>query len=107
LQNHPASQDPAGRSLTPPQFDAAYLENPKPKYPATARKLGIQGTVVLRVFISVEGNPAEIRVEKSSGHPVLDQAALTAVKKWRFDPAHEGEAPVAAWVDVPIRFRLE
>jgi protein TonB len=107
LQGHSASQDQASRSFMPPQFDAAYLENPKPKYPATARKLGFQGTVVLRVLISVEGNPAEIRVEKSSGHQVLDEAALTAVKQWRFDPAHEGEAPVAAWVDVPIRFRLE
>jgi len=94
-------------SFDPPQFDAAYLHNPKPNYPVMARKLGLQGTVVVRVLIDPDGNPAEIRVEKSSGHLLLDESALDAVRAWRFEPAREGNLSIAAWVDVPIRFRLE
>jgi len=104
-QSTPQSQ--TGPALFPPKFDAAYLHNPKPDYPSAARRFGFQGTVVLRVLIGVEGSPTEIRVEKSSGHNILDEAALTAVKQWQFEPAREGDSRVAGWVDVPIQFRLE
>jgi len=104
-QSTPQSQ--TGPTLFPPKFEAAYLHNPKPDYPSAARRFGFQGTVVLRVLIGVEGNPTEIRVEKSSGHNVLDEAALAAVKQWQFEPAREGDSRVAGWVDVPIQFRLE
>lgn len=102
-----SSQSPAAFALTPPQFDPAYRHNPKPDYPVLARKLGLQGTVVLRVLIGIEGRPGEIHVEKSSGHAVLDEAARAAVKQWLFEPAREGDMKIAGWVDVPIQFRLE
>jgi protein TonB len=103
----PNSQSQDATPLSPPRFEAAYLHNPKPNYPSMARKLGFQGTVVLRVLVGVEGKPEEIRIETSSGHSVLDDAALTAVKQWKFVPALEGNVPISAWVDVPIRYRLE
>jgi len=107
IESQTIPQSQAGPSLSPPQFDAAYLHNPKPEYPVAARRFGFQGTVVLRVLIGLEGSPTEIRVEKSSGHNVLDEAALAAVKQWQFEPAREGDLRVAGWVDVPIQFRLE
>ena len=89
-----------------PVFDADYLNNPVPPYPAAARKLKLQGTVIVRVLVSPQGKPEIIQLAESSGISVLDGAALKAVKDWSFVPAREGENPVAAWVDVPIRFRL-
>lgn len=91
---------------SPPVFDAAYLSNPTPIYPPEARKLRLQGTVVVRVLVTPEGKPEVVQLEKSSGVASLDGSALNAVKKWLFVPARSGDKAVSAWVDVPIRFRL-
>ncbi|MHB1333441.1 MAG: TonB family protein [Sulfuriferula sp.] len=98
---------PASPPLAPPRFSVAYLHNPPPPYPLMARRNGYQGTVVVRAEVSVDGDCLQARVEKSSGYAVLDQAALEAVKQWRFLPARRGNQTVAAWVEVPVTFRLE
>ena len=94
-------------SITPPQFGAAYLNNPKPIYPTFARRMGIEGTVILKVLVSREGRPLKIDVGKSSGNDLLDKTAVEAVKKWRFVPARQGDAPLEEWVNVPIAFHLD
>jgi protein TonB len=93
--------------IVPPAFDAAYLQNPPPAYPAMSRRRGEQGLVVLRVFVNAEGEAERVEVRTSSGHERLDRAAHDAVHRWRFVPARRGERPVAAWVLVPITFSLE
>ncbi|MHB1246564.1 MAG: energy transducer TonB [Sulfuriferula sp.] len=98
---------PAPPPLAPPRFSVAYLHNPPPPYPLMARRNGYQGTVVVRAEVSVGGDCLQAQVEKSSGYAVLDQAALEAVKQWRFLPARRGNQTVAAWVEVPVTFRLE
>ena len=97
----------ASVTLTPPSFSAAYLRNPPPRYPRAARQAGEQGTVTLRVLITREGLPARVDLDKSSGSAHLDNAALEAVKTWRFAPARRGAEPVESWWVVPIVFRLE
>jgi protein TonB len=97
----------ASVAVTPPVLNAAYLRNPAPRYPASARRAGTQGTVTLRVQVTREGLAARVDVEKSSGSPHLDAAALEAVKAWRFVPARQGAEPVESRVLVPIVFRLE
>lgn len=84
-----------------------YRRNPSPEYPMIARKRGYQGTVVLEVLVSREGRVKELSLSTSSGYPVLDQAALTSVKTWLFDPGTRGEEKVDMWVKVPVRFQLE
>jgi periplasmic protein TonB len=98
---------PMTAPVIPPNFNAAYLNNPPPTYPAAARRSGQQGKVVLRVRIDIGGRPEKIELRASSGFDWLDQAALEAVKRWRFVPAMQGGEPVAAWVLVPIVFTLE
>ncbi len=97
----------ANVALTPPSFSAAYLSNPAPRYPPASRRAGEQGTVTLRVLVKRDGLPAQVEVEKSSGSPHLDAAALEAVRGWRFVPARQGADPVESWVLVPVVFRLE
>lgn len=92
--------------LTAPRFDAEYLSNPKPDYPVSSRRRGEEGRVLLRVYVSADGAPAKVEVQESSGHGRLDEAAITAVSRWRFAPARRGVEPVAAWVRVPIFFSL-
>ena len=97
----------ASVALTPPSFSAAYLRNPPPNYPPAARHAGEQGTVTLRVLVTRAGAASRVIVERSSGSPHLDRAALEAVKAWRFAPARHGADPVESWWVVPIVFRLE
>jgi protein TonB len=98
---------PAPAETIPPNFVAAYLNNPGPKYPATSMKLREQGTVMLLVLVGVEGRAQKVTVETSSGHPRLDDAAVDVVKGyWRFVPAKQGDQAVSAWVKVPITFKL-
>lgn len=97
----------AAPALTLPVFSAAYLKNPPPEYPAVARRRGQEGLVLLAVLVNESGAPAEVRVAETSGSSVLDEAALEAVQRWTFVPARRGDHAIAAWVEVPVRYRLK
>ena len=92
--------------LVTARFDADYLQNPKPTYPHISKRLGEEGKVLLRVFVTANGLPEKIELRASSGFPRLDHAAQEAVSRWRFVPAKRGEQAVTAWVVVPIVFSL-
>lgn len=98
---------PPADPSSPPLFNAAYLRNPAPAYPATARRSGDQGTVMLKVLVSPEGAPLRVELEQSSGSRSLDVVAQDAVKGWRFVPARRGAQNVEGWVRVPVVFKLE
>jgi protein TonB len=93
--------------IIPPSFNADYLHNPPPVYPPVSRRLGEQGRVVLQVLVSADGQAEQVEVRTSSGSPRLDTVALDTVRRWKFVPAKQGDRPIAAWVLVPISFRLE
>ncbi len=102
----PAPVHAPAEPLVEARFDADYLSNPKPPYPALARRRGETGTVLLRVRVGPEGDAQQVELKQSSGYPRLDQSALETVPRWRFVPARRGETPVAAWVLVPVVFAL-
>jgi periplasmic protein TonB len=79
----------------------------KPRYPDSARRQGIEGTVSLKVRVTERGVVGEVQVEQSAGYPDLDRAAVEAVRRWRFSPARHGNQPVAIWVLIPVTFKLE
>ena len=103
----PTPAPPAPAKITLPSSDADYLSNPKPKYPTMSLKMGEQGTVKIRVFVSAEGMPQKIELSQSSGYDRLDQAALASVPKWRFVPGKRGGVPEGMWFVVPIPFIIE
>ncbi len=94
-------------SLVEPSADADYLKNPPPGYPRISRRMGEQGTVVVRVFINTQGLPEKPEVRTSSGFVRLDQAALDAVQRWRFVPGRRNGTPEPMWFNIPVRFVLE
>jgi len=67
---------------------------------------GYEGSVLLSTKISIEGNVVEVRIKESSGHSVLDRAAVKAVEVWAFEPARRMGIPIPMLVDVPVRFVL-
>lgn len=101
-----AAPTPAPPALTAPRFDANYLDNPAPGYPALSRRLAEEGRVLLRVFVGADGSPRKIEVHQSSGFSRLDNVAAETVRRWRFVPARLGQEPMGAWVVVPISFSL-
>lgn len=98
---------PAPAPVTPASASAGYLRNPAPEYPSLAMRRGWEGTVLLRVHVLANGKPGDIHLQKSSGRTQLDDAALSAVKRWSFVPAKQGDTPVDGWVSVPIDFNLK
>ena len=103
----PTTAPPAPVAMTQPLFNADYLDNPAPPYPSVARRNGEQGRVILRVLVNTSGSAEEIEVRTSSGFARLDEAARETVRRWKFVPARRGPQPVAAWVLIPLSFRLE
>jgi len=87
--------------------DAAYLHNPKPRYPAIAIARNWEGVVKLRVNVLPNGTAGQVQLAQSSGHDALDEAALEVVRRWRFVPAKRGDTPIASWVHVPLVFKLD
>lgn len=102
-----AAAPAAAPSIVPARFDAAYLHNPRPNYPALSRRLGEEGKVLLKVRVSEDGQALAVKLEKSSNFTRLDEAALQIVSRWRFIPARRGDEAIEASVVVPIVFRLE
>ena len=90
-----------------PSSDADYLNNPPPIYPRMSRRMGEQGTVLVRVFISTEGRAEKAEIRTSSGYARLDEAALETVQRWRFVPGKRAGQPEAMWFNVPIHFVLD
>ena len=84
-----------------------YKENPTPVYPFQAKKRGHEGTVVLEVLVTKEGRAGKVSVFQSSRYSLLDEAAVSSVKKWRFEPGKRGDEKVDMPVKIPIRFKLE
>ncbi len=106
------SGSPNGTGKTPaakagPTLGVRVRSNPAPAYPSASRRAQQEGTVTVEVQVSAAGLPLNVALASSSGFPALDQAALAAVLRWRFDPAQTAGIPVAGRVRVPVRFQLK
>ena len=80
------------------------LYAPAPAYPTLARQARIEGKVVIDAVIDIHGNVVNATVV--SGPPLLLQAALEAVRTWRFEPTYLNEEPVPVELIVTVEFHL-
>jgi periplasmic protein TonB len=108
----PVAAAPAPAPAAPPRIelpssDADYLHNPKPAYPAMSKRMGEQGKVLVRVLIGADGSLLEAAIAQSSGYERLDNAALAAVRQWRFVPGKRNGVAVPMSHQVPVNFILE
>ena len=101
-----SSEPTAFNRVELPSSQADYLNNAKPPYPPLSRRLGEQGQVLVRVLIGADGVAQKAEVKQSSGFERLDQAALSAAMRWRYQPGRRGGVPEAMWFTVPISFAL-
>lgn len=103
VANEPATG--AGPSIPTPQR-LKVSHRVEPTYPPSARRSGEAGSVQLRILVNERGVPGEIQIVKSSGYTRLDDAAIDAVRRWRFVAATNGNQAIPAWTQLAITFRL-
>lgn len=102
-----APPKPAGPLALSGELSVACPERTPPRYPPLARRMGEEGTVVLRVELDEHGKVYAARVTGSSGFTRLDEAALEAVRNWRCNPAQRDGQPVRAVALQPFKFILQ
>jgi protein TonB len=90
----------------PPAQELKTKSRVEPTYPPASRRAGEEGTVKLRILVDERGAPREVQVAQGSGFARLDQAAMDAVRKWRFAAATNGSTAITAWTHVSITFKL-
>jgi protein TonB len=100
----PPAPEPIKRIRQPQIQQAMILAQPQPVYPAWLRAARIQGDVILHAIIDREGRVAELQV--ISGHPALAQAALAAVRNWRYRPTLLNDQPVEVETTITVSFVL-
>jgi protein TonB len=88
-----------------PMSEAKLLHQVTPIYPPIAKKAGVHGIVVLEAIIDTSGNVTDVQVLRSV--PLLDQAAMDAVRQWRFQPGQQGGRPIRMRLTVTVRFDIE
>lgn len=103
----PPPQEVKEEPITEARGGVGHLNNPAPEYPEFAQRQGYEGTVVLKVRVLPSGAPSEVKVKKSSGKAILDEAAIEAAKGWAFTPAKKGNNSIEGWAIVPVVFKLE
>ncbi|MEI9961597.1 MAG: energy transducer TonB [Limisphaerales bacterium] len=84
-----------------------YARRAEPIYPDQARRWHQQGIVTLALFINELGALDKVEIIKSSGFPLLDTAAIKAMKQSRFAPAMDGMIPIRSRAEATVTFRLE
>lgn len=101
----PAAPSPAVESAG--DLSSTMISATPPRYPHESRRRREQGTVVLTVLLSVDGTVADVSVSQSSGFERLDNAALAAVRRWRWSPTQRNGTPVMVRGLVEIPFVLQ
>ncbi len=87
--------------ITPPRA----VSMPEPEFSNEARAAGYQGVCTLAVIVEKDGMPSHIRVTRSLGMG-LDEKAIAAVQRWRFEPARKDGEPVRAEITIEVDFHL-
>ena len=103
-----ADPDAEGGAGAPGDLQAPrLLSRTTPPYPPAARRQGREGVTTVSIELDNRGVVMDARVLESSGYLDLDSAALAAVRAWRFSPARRGGMPIAARLDLAVRFDLD
>jgi periplasmic protein TonB len=94
----------------PPDFvpyekEPTVVKRIEPKYPDLALRAGLEGNVLVKVWVDKAGKVRKVVLLKSDA-PVFEEAAISAASQWVFTPAVMQKGPVSVWVSIPFRFRL-
>ena len=92
--------------FVPVEKEPQIIKQVTPKYPELAQRAGIEGRVIVKIWVDKDGKPHKAVVLKSDAQ-IFDQAAIDAAMQYRFTPAIMNHGPVAVWVVIPFTFKLQ
>ena len=102
----PAGTGSETTAVVPAQEGRFKVSNPKPKYSMQARRQHLSGIVVVKVMVSEDGRVTDAQIKTSSGHSLLDDSALEAVRMWQLEPMRQGGRTVSSWKEISFNFHL-
>lgn len=107
--NIPEQNDDQARDLSriPTDVFPECMYRPIPEYPDSARDYGIEGSVLVSLYLDSIGNIIEVEIYRSSGSDILDQAAKEAAWNSRWTPAQRNGEGIAVWTSVSYEFELQ
>ncbi|MFP2768476.1 energy transducer TonB [Oceanisphaera sp. KMM 10153] len=105
----PKAQQVSAKNSAPRHIETpSFKTRPAPiPYPSQARRRGLEGTVLVEVWLDEQGKQTKRLLARSSGVSLLDKTALKAIAKWRFSAYVENGRGIAHRVHIPIRFKLD
>lgn len=89
-----------------PDIPPRQLEASPFHYPEDLWDAEVEGETILRLMVTREGGVDSVRVERSSGYPAFDSAAVSGARDLRFEPARRGDETIPVWVLLPVEFEL-
>ena len=105
LQLIPRYYDNGNPNVVPLDREPQIVKKVEPGYPAAALQAGLEGRVIVKIWVDREGKAGKVVVLKSDNE-VFNEAAIEAARQFVFTPAYLNNKPVAVWVSYPFRFRL-
>jgi periplasmic protein TonB len=81
------------------------VKSVEPKYPDMAVRTGLEGKVLVKIWVDKEGKPKEVDVLQSDAD-IFNDPAIEAAKQFVFTPAYMNDGPVSVWVTITLRFAL-
>ncbi len=101
-----SNDDAPPPDFVPVEKEPEIVKEVKPEYPELARRAGIEGRVIVKIWVDKDGKPHKAVVLKSDAE-MFNQPAVDAAMGYRFTPAIMHNGPVAVWVVIPFRFQLQ
>lgn len=105
IQNDVNIDDGPPPDFVPVEKQPTPVKSPPPSYPEIARRAGVEGTVWVKIWVDKEGKAKKAQILKSDAE-LFNQAAIDAAMQWVFTPAVMNNGPVAVWVSIPFKFKL-
>ena len=105
IENDLKIDDGPPPDFVPVEKQPTAIKAPPPLYPEIARRAGVEGTVWVKIWVDKEGKAKKAQIIRSDAE-LFNQAALDAAMQWSFTPAVMNNGPVAVWVSIPFKFKL-
>ena len=101
----PKYYDDGNPNIVPLDREPQIVKKVEPRYPAAALQAGLEGRVIVKMWVETDGKVKKVVVLKSDNE-VFNEAAIEAAEQFVFSPAYLNNQPVAVWVSYPFRFKL-
>lgn len=105
IQNDVSIDEGPPPDFVPVEKQPVPVKSPPPAYPEIARRAGVEGTVWVKIWVDKEGKAKKAQILKSDAE-LFNQPAIDAAMQWVFTPAVMNNGPVAVWVSIPFKFKL-